>query len=168
MDTILASYVACQNNDSLENVTLTLGTATKEVNLKVPCFFIIGDMQGGDKICCSAPVYMDKINRLCRKCDVKGSDSGDPFVQCQKIVSSRILNLVQTNNTKELHNLNQYCVNNAWFKVDFGGCPYCIFSAACPVEPLHSLENGIMADCLKILYKKISSTVSLAELDGMA
>ena len=168
LDTILASYVACQNNDSLENVTLTLGTATKEVNLKVPCFFIIGDMQGGDKMCCSAPVYMDKINRLCRKCDVKGSDSGDPFVRCQKIVSSRILNLVQTNNTKELHNLNQYCVNNAWFKVNFGGCPYGIFSAACPVEPLHSLENGIMADCLKILYKKISSTASLAALDGMA
>ena len=73
LDTILASYVACQNNDSLENVTLTLGTATKEVNLKVPCFFIIGDMQGGDKMCCSAPVYMDKINCLCCKCDVKGT-----------------------------------------------------------------------------------------------
>ena len=167
LDTILASYVACQNDDSLHHTTLHLGCESKMVNLKVPCFFIIGDMQGGDKMCCSAPVYMDKLNRLCRKCNVKGSESGDPFVQCQKIVSNRIRHLVESRNRVELQKLNQYCVKNAWFKVDFGGCPYGIFSAACPVEPLHSLENGIIADCLKILYKKLSCE-DLAQLDVLA
>ena len=35
---------------------------------------------------------------------------------------------------------DQYPVKNAWFEVCFGGCPYGLFSTACPVEPLHLLE----------------------------
>ena len=57
-----------------------------------------------------------------------------------------IQDLVTQNCTDNLKELNQYHVQNAWFKVDFGGCPFGIFSAACPVEPLHALENGIIAD----------------------
>ena len=64
--------------------------------------------------------------------------------------------------------MNQYEVDNAWFKLNFGGCPYGIFSAACPVEPLHALENGIIVDCIKVMYARIGSTSSLAELDGLA
>jgi len=36
--------------------------------------------------------------------------------------------------------------------VDFGGCLLGIFSAAMPVEPLHSLEAGLIADLLEILF----------------
>ena len=70
---------------------------------------------------------------------------------------------------EQLHNLNQYCVNNAWFKVDFGGCPYGIFSAACPVEPLHAVENGLITTCLKILFEElIRSPSQKASLDFLA
>ena len=48
-------------------------------------FFIIGDMQGGDKMACTSPCYSNKINRFCQKCNVKEKDSGNPYVQCQKI-----------------------------------------------------------------------------------
>ena len=77
---------------------------------------------------------------------MKGSESGNPFVECKRIVSERISDLVTNGNLDELKRLNQYCVQNAWFQVDFGGCPYGMFSAACPVCPvehLHALENGI-------------------------
>ena len=46
-------------------------------------FFIIGDMQGGDKMACTSPCYSNKINRLCQKCNVKREDSGNPYIQCQ-------------------------------------------------------------------------------------
>ena len=61
--------------------------------------------------------------------------------------------------------LHQYNVQNAWFKVDFGGCPYGIFSAACPVEPLHALENGLISECIKVLYHKLGSPKILSQLD---
>ena len=43
-----------------------------------------------------------------------------------------------------------------------------IFSAACPIEPLHAIENGIIPKCIEILFKEqIKSTTHLARLDGL-
>ena len=66
-------------------VSLTFGENSKEVVMKTPCFFIIGDMQGGDKMACSSTCYSNTINRLCRKCDVEGEESGNPFIEYEKI-----------------------------------------------------------------------------------
>jgi hypothetical protein len=41
----------------------------------------------------------------------------------------------------------------AWFDVCFGGSPRGVFSAAMPVEALHTLESGLMKDVAMILYK---------------
>ena len=73
-----------------------------------------------------------------------------------------IQDLVTQNHTEDLKELNQYHVQNVWFKVDFGGCSFGIFSAAYPVEPLDALDNGIIANCLKILFPKIGYRASLA------
>ena len=51
--------------------------------------------------------------------------------------------------------MNQYNMQNTWFDVNFGGCKYGIFSAACPVEALHALGNGLILYCLDILFSKI-------------
>jgi hypothetical protein len=42
----------------------------------------------------------------------------------------------------------------------YGGCRFGIFSAACPIEPLHS------ADCLTILFKDVMRPAHKAELDS--
>jgi hypothetical protein len=62
-------------------------------------------------------------------------------------------------------NYNQYNVHNVWFGVSYGGCRFGIFSAACPIEPLHSLENGIIPDCLSILFKDKMRPALKKELD---
>ena len=164
--TILQSYIEAQTTTILHNMKVVLGDKCGIVNVKVPCFFIIGDMQGGDKICGCAPVYRREINRICRNCDVKGDQTGNPNVICHRLESRPIQMLIESKNYAALKQINQYCVDNAWFDVDFGGCPYGIFSAACPVEPLHSIENGLIADCLKVLFhEQIVSKKSLSELD---
>ncbi|WP_288992708.1 hypothetical protein [uncultured Marinobacter sp.] len=35
-----------------------------------------------------------------------------------------------------------------------GGCRFGIVSAATPVEPLHALENGLITDCVRILFEE--------------
>ena len=80
----------------------------------------------------------------------------------------RIKWLVANNQKESLKKLNQYNVYSAWFDVDYGGCKYGIFSAASPIEPLHSLENGLIADCLKVLfYEELSGPLSKATLDTL-
>ena len=79
-------------------------------------------MQGGDKLCGLAPAYSSSLKRLCQACDVAGKDAGDPNIICQHRISSKIEILVQQKNHLQLQALNQYCIPNAWFKVDYGGC----------------------------------------------
>ena len=80
-----------------------------------------------------------------------------------------IQQMVKLKRHDELDMLNQYHVNNAWFDVDFGGCPYGIFSAACPIEPLHAIKNGMVPACLSILFKEvIKKPPLLAKLDTLA
>jgi hypothetical protein len=139
--TLLASIIEAQESGALDDIPITFGGVTKIVNLKVPVIFIIGDMQGGDKICCTTCHYSNKLHRLCRKCNVRGDESGDPLVQCKKISMVRMMQLVKDNRQDILDDFNQYNVHNAWFDVSYGGCRFGIFSAACPTEQLHSLEN---------------------------
>jgi hypothetical protein len=166
--TVLETFIEAQNSGMLDNITLTLGGQQRVVNLRIPCIFIIGDMQGGDKICCSSAGYSNKMARLCRKCNVKGAESGDPFIKCKRMSMVKIRALVDTNNVAALQAINQYNVHSAWFDVGYGGCRYGIFSAAAPVEALHALENGLIPDGLKILFVEEMTAAQLRRLDQLA
>ena len=166
--TILASLIKAQQAGALDNIPVTFGNVTKHVNLKVPVMFIIGDMQGGDKICCTSCHYSNTMNRLCRKCNVRGDQSGDPTFQCSRMSMVKMIKFVAESRQKILDDYNQYNVHNAWFDVSYGGCRFGIFSAACPIEPLHSLENGIIPDCLLILFKEEMTGKNLkSDLDNL-
>jgi hypothetical protein len=167
LKTIPATVIEAQQSGALDNIPLIFGDDTKVVNLKVPVIFIIGDMQGGDKICCTACNYSNKLHCLCCKCNVCGDESGNPLVQCKKIHMVRIMQLVKDNRQDILDNFNQYNVDNAWFNVSYGGCRFGIISAARPIEPLHALENGIIPDCLTILYKDEIRPALKGELDSL-
>jgi len=165
---VLETYIIAQRSQVLDNVTLTLGGQTKVVNIKVPCAFIIGDMAGGDKICCCAAAYTNQMARPCRKCNVKGEELADVDKKCKKINMVKMMRYVKENQKKKLQRFNQYRVHSAFFDVCFGGCRYGIFSAAMPVEPLHSLEQGIIAVCLAILFDVALTDSQCALLDALA
>ena len=58
---------------------------------------------------------------MCRKCDVRGEDAGNPNIICHRIVQQDIMDLVEAEDHERLGELNQYCVDNAWYKVNFDG-----------------------------------------------
>ena len=122
-------------------------------------------MQGGDKISCTSASYRNTMRWMCRKCNVKGSDAGNPFIECQRMSMVKIIDLVRRNQHDILNNINQYNVHSAWFDVDYGGCRFGIFSAATPVEPLHALENGLITDCVRILFEEEMTTKQKSQLD---
>jgi hypothetical protein len=104
----------------------------KRVNLKLVCFFAIGDMQGGDKITCTSASYSNTMRRMCRKCNFKGSGAGDPFIKCQRTSMVKIIDLVRQNQHNILNSINQYNVHRAWFEVDYGGCRFGILALLHP------------------------------------
>lgn len=150
---ILRSYVECQRSGGIKGARLNLGGIARIVDVKVPCIFIIGDMQGGDKICGRSVYYNKDAKRICRKCNVKGEDAGNPDIECKKINMAKVVRLVANNRADILKEFSQTNVHSAWFDVDYGKCRYGVFSAACPVEPLHALENGLISDTLNIFFE---------------
>jgi hypothetical protein len=131
--TLLETLIAAQKSGLLDNIPLTLANEQKLVNLKIAVIFIIGDMQGGNKMRCNAAAYSNPMNPLCHKCNIKGKDAGDPFVQCKRMSMNKIIQLVKDNKVAALHSINQYNVHSAWFDVGYDGCQYGIFRAACPL-----------------------------------
>ena len=75
LKTILKSFIKFQKNEQNVPVSLTIGSITKSNN-QGTMFFIIGDIQGGDKMACTSPSYSNKINRLYQKCNVKEKTQG--------------------------------------------------------------------------------------------
>jgi hypothetical protein len=76
---ILATLIEAQQARAFDHIPLLFGDETKRVKLKVSVLFIIGDMQGGDQICCTTCHYSNKLDQLCRECNVRGDLSGDPL-----------------------------------------------------------------------------------------
>jgi hypothetical protein len=163
---VLRTYHDAQVGNSLQNISVTLGDNFKKtVNLKVPLFFIIGDIQGGDKMCCTTTSYNDSLSRPCRKCNVKGSDLSNTKVECKKIVMSKIVELIHEKKLDKLKDLNQKNVHSIFFDLCYGGCKYGIFSAACPIEALHSLENGMMPYMETIVFDEHFKPKACGDLD---
>ena len=71
-EALFESLVKAEQDGSLDNVEVTLGSYTKNVNIKAPVMFFIGDMQGGDKLCGTTIAYGKELERPCRKCDIRG------------------------------------------------------------------------------------------------
>ena len=153
LDAILESFVSAQQPGALDNVLLPLGPFEKLVNLKVPLFFIIGDIQGGDKIAGRFNSHSIKAKRISRTCNAGPEHYGNLSVDCcQPLVMNDVRQLYLDGNYKAMEDMYQHPHDLAFFHVDYGGEPGGIFTAAMPIEGLHCLENGIISHCLHQLF----------------
>ena len=165
---VLQSFKQAQQAGALNNVELTLGSCTKMVNLKVPLAFIIGDIQGGDAICGRSAYYGPDARRICRMCDATPAVyNAKESIQCKLLIMEDMKQLCINKDSKKLYDLMQYPTWQAFYDIDYGGLPGGVFTAACPPEALHSLENGLVLHCLKELFDSLMSEKGKAELDSV-
>ena len=160
------SYLKCEQDHSvLKDVMVRLGNVTKLRNIKVACGLVLGDIQGGDKICCRSASYLQTINRICRKCTIPGSECDNLSYECRRISMKSIKMLVANKDERRLSQINQYCVDSVWYNLTYGGCRFGIFSAANPTEWLHALDNGLIKHCLNDLNKHKLTSHQREKLD---
>jgi hypothetical protein len=134
----------------MDNVYLPLGSKAKYVNLRVPLAFIIGDNQGGDGIAGRAAVYNETARRISRSCDATVAQYDTISSDCCSLLDmEKIKALVIAQDWKALFDLHQAPCWNPFFDLCYGGFFGGIFTAACPAEALHALENGLFLHALK-------------------
>ena len=163
----LSSLVEAQKPGALNGVRLQLGNKEKKLNLKIPVMYIIGDNQGGDTICGYIVLYKKAARRISRACNA-GPDqlSNSKVGCCTRIHMNNVIKLCLEENEDALSNMYQVPHSIAWFDLDYGGNPEGIFTAACPPEALHALENGIYFHVLKEVFKETLKTTCSALLDA--
>ena len=170
LEAVLDSLIQTQQNETLNNFSLRLGKYRKRVNLKIPVFFIIGDLQGGDKLAGRILNYNMTAKRISRCCDATPDCFDGPGKhQCNRLIMKDVALLLQSPteaNLRAIDSLYQQPHWNAFFNVEFGH-PYGIFTAACPVEGLHALENGLIKDALNEIFQTILSSQQVKELDAI-
>ena len=77
-----------------------------------------------------------------------------------------VMQFVHEQDGNALYDLYQAQHWIAWFDLDYGRNPEGIFTAACPPEALHALENGIFLHVLKELFNEILNPRTCGHLDG--
>ena len=165
---VVAGIVECQKGGKFDHVPLTIANQTKHVNLKIAVMFIVGDIQGGDKLCGVTVAYGNTLERPCRKCNVKGSQLGDPDVDCHRISMKKVAKWIEEGKKKHLKKICQHPIRPAIFDLDYGGCRFGCFSAACCTEVLHAVDNGLIETSLRCLYNQdLSSKDGQRRLDGV-
>ena len=136
--------------------------------MKIPIMFIIGDNMGGDTICGQSIYYGKGALRISQMCNAGPDEIAHPeYGKCQRINMEDVKQLVINKEYKKLFSMYQAQHWIAWFDLDYGGNPEGIFTAACPPEALHALENGIIQHLLKELFEQILNTKSGGMLDNL-
>lgn len=142
----LASFKETQFGNALHNITLPLGPYQKEgVHILTPLAFIIGDAQGGDKICGRRQYYNKTAARLSRFCDASPEHYDCVWDKtCKVMTQEEVVKALGDKDEEALARLFQLKGDNPFFELDLGCSKGGIFTAACPAEGLHVLEQGII------------------------
>ena len=106
--------------------------------------------------------------RISRICDA-GPDllSNPKGGNCKRLIMKNVMNLVNQQNVDALTKLYQVPHWVAWYDLDYGGNPKGIFTAACPPEALHALENGIYQHVIIEFSEKIMKPAASTHLDAL-
>lgn len=164
----LNSLKEVQNGKGVTNITLQLGKKQKYVSLKIPLMFIIGDNQGGDTICGQSIYYGKGALRISRMCNAGPDEIAYPeYGACQRILMEDVKQMIINHEYQSLFNMYQAQHWIAWFDIDYRGNPEGIFTAACPPEALHALENGIIHHLLKEVFQQNLNVKSCSLLDDL-
>jgi hypothetical protein len=126
--------------------------------------YCIGDAKNGDMLCGRYGTHNKGVKRLVRSCDVSFDQSGNVQHVCKRVKQAEMQELFRQGNAADLQENSQHYVDNAFFKVDFGGDPYGIFSGT-PVEMLHALQLGIMEYVMEVFFDCFPARV-LATIDS--
>ena len=163
----LSSLKHYQQQDNFQNISLQLGRHLKTVHLKISVMFVIGDNQGGDAICGRHIHYGKSARRISQTCNAGPEHLSKPTTNsCTRLIMTDVANLVKQRKWDELYDLYQAQHWIAWFDLDYGGNPEGIFTAACPPEALHALENGIFLHVLQELFDSMLNTRTCGLLDA--
>ena len=109
----------------------------KDIILVPVIQYVIGDCKGNDVHCGRKGTHSLNTPNLCRDCNIPSEEADNPHYPCRPIKMSDI----RGKSKADLEKCSHYKIDNAWWYLSFGGCPYSIH-CNCPHEILHNFQLG--------------------------
>jgi hypothetical protein len=164
MDAALSSLIECQKGGGLITF-LCLGNDIRNLQLKVPVAFVLGDAKSQDHL--AGRFGAHNTRRMCRACDVSYEESGNVDYTCNLILHDQFVDTVRVAINEDnvfgkrevraafvhLQASSQHAVINAFQHVDFGGHPRGIFGCT-PHDLMHAFLEGVLKYCTRIFVNQ--------------
>ena len=145
----------------------------QKCSLKIPIMYIVGDIEGHDKVCSRKSSHSKKMRGVTHSCKVRRHECGNILTECEPLNSNEIKSKQDTcqdhlndmNEKKEaraaLKHLGFYAeVKNAFFDLDYGVSVFGTHGA-CAICLLHTFKqkfpNDVLANYL-LTFGKTTST----------
>ena len=87
--------------------------------------------------------------------------------KCNLLRMEEMKQLCIDKDENKLHNLEHYLTWQAFYDIDYGGFPGGLFTAACLLEALHSLEIVLVMHCHKELLGAVMCMSAKTHLDSV-
>ena len=145
----------------------------KDCILRIPIMFIIGDIEGHDKICSRKSGHSKKMKAVTHSCKVRRHECGDPNTDCvffssheiksKQDICQGILNGTEDEKDMAKANLKKYGfydnVQNAFFDLDYGSSSYGTHGA-CAICLLHTFKQKFPNSVLEQYLMTFGTTTS--------
>ena len=165
----VANYLLSDLKDLQKLDGLDWNIFGKKCRLRIPIMFIIGDIEGHDKICSRKSGHNKKMKGVTHSCKVRRNECGFVETECQYFSSNEVKsrqdvyqNVLSTDEEKEeayakLYYLGFYSnVRNAFFDLDYGVSEYGTHGAVA-ICLLHTFKqkfpNSVMDKFINIFGK---------------
>ena len=145
----------------------------KKCCLKLPIMFIIGDIEGHDKVCSRKSGHGKRMTGVTHSCKIKRKDCGNPDIECELLCANEICSKqnsyqdpTATNEEKEcakreLDHLGFYSsVKNAFAQLDFGSSSYGIHGA-CAICGLHTFKQKFPKEVMDVYLSTFGKGVNV-------
>ena len=131
------------------------------MNFKVPIAFVMGDMKGNDLLAGKFGSHSTLVQKISRACNCDAQHADRPMKSCEYHTQAFIASIKDQENKADAYkSISYHEVNNAFYKVSFGGDIYGIHGCT-PVDiVLHTLQQGLFKYIPKCLYKLLEPTNS--------
>ena len=131
--------------------------------IRIPIMFIIGDIEGNDKVCTRKRSHQASSRGVTHSCDITRDICGDPNSKCQMLKALEVCSLQEKYNDPEstmdekddamtkLQDMGfHHEVKNAFMRLDYGENPYGVHGACC-VCLMHTFKQRFPDDVIKFV-----------------
>ncbi len=152
---ILGSLIEVHHGICGIPMKLQIKNYIKEVLVRVPIAFIVGDCEGNDKLCGKYSSHSLGTGRISRACSCPPENADDPYHICPLNLQKEMYKFIQDSNHSQLKSVAVHKHDNVFFKLNFGYNKHGTYFAT-HADMMHAFQSGVMKYVMEVFVNQLT------------